>query len=237
MNTRSLNKQNSFSSHTLSSYSLASQHQKRTKVKRRFGVRSQEEYDLTDDSCRIESAKVTHRKFQRRYAITSYSKQWPIEEINILKKFAIEDEQARKETDYIQQPRITTCNGGETQTGQSKEFQKDKRLIVFQEDGSLDLKYEGSNHFASLLRIYYKIHAIDRDLYSLEDIETHKSIRNSIVYHEVKKQGSQFLKKSLYHPDRFIILDDMQALLKVKERLAVEDKRHSRRKRNCVQVL
>lgn len=203
---------------------------KRRKAKRRFGVRSNEVFDLSDDSYRIEVQKDINRRVHRRYAITSQSSCLPIEKMKLLQKFAIEDEEVQEEQiDYVPRPIIGTEEG--------LMMKKDKNLIVFKEDGSLDSNYEGSKTFSSLISIYHQMNTFDRELFRLEDTETHKSIMNNIIYDEIKQQGFKFMKESLYHPDKFILLDDMQALSKVKERLKTEAKKRTRQKRNSVEVL
>ena len=204
---------------------------KRRKAKRRFGVRSHSEvFDLSDDSHRIEVQKDIIRKSHRRYAITSYSSGIPVEKIKLLQKFAIEDEEVQEEhRDYAPRPTIGTEKGDL--------MKKDKNLVVFKEDGSLDSKFEGSKTFSSLISIYHQMNSFDREFYRLQDIETHQSIMNNIIYDEIKQHGLQFMKKSLYHPDKFIVLDDMQALSKVKERLKSEGRNHTRQKRSSVAVL
>eukprot|EP01083_Nonionella_stella_P014296 40183_1 len=176
--------------------SLLRSHQKMHR--RRAGV--SRKYEFPSKCSTIEEPK--RRRIKRRYAITKYS-QIPQHSMKALRSLVDDDDVVEAEsvtTSYINKP--------------INHFDK---VIVFDENDNLQVEYEGSQHFLALIRAYYE------ESYQEAFSDAHKSIIRSSIFQEIQDQGYTFIKKSVLNPGTFFTVEDIYALVKIKQRLEMHN--------------
>ncbi len=153
---------------------------------------------MASKNASVEGGKTIKRTVSRRYAITKYS-QIPIRSMKSLRKYVRESRPVESEN-YIENPPST----------------EDYDSVVFDEDDSIDMSYEGSQEFLAILNMY-----VNEQVYQSTKSETHRSIIRSTILNDIKNQGFRFMKKSSLHHGRFFLVDGLYLLSIVKRRLAM----------------
>jgi len=142
----------------------------------------------------VEHRKSTTQKMMRRYAITKYSQNSNFRVIKSLVQIE------KKMLNHCKKPSLDNI-----------------RFIVFDVVGNLDIKYEGSATFLSLIKLYY------REYYQFSESETQQSILQNTILHEFKQSRYRFVKESFLDSEKAFFLDDDQVLKHIHDRIKVEE--------------
>ena len=169
-------------------------------IRRRAGIVSRKiQYLYKGDS--IESGKTTKRRTNRRYAITKYSK------VSYNCNPSCRDNQIYADDDRVYYLEENISN--------------DDKVFVFDENDNLDFNIDSSQFFISLIILYYK------DSYTINSSDTHRRIIQATIFSDLKDKGYKFLKKSLLHPGKLFVLDDVHSMMVIKKQLLLQGTSHS----------